>query len=70
MSSTSGKTSISCAHSLYQYNQQHLPLCARSYIVECTNANALLPLKRIHLLGMSAVTRARFRGTADPFGDR
>jgi hypothetical protein len=41
-----------------------------SYIIECTNAGALLPLKRVHLLGMSPTTRARYRGTTDPFGDR
>jgi lysylphosphatidylglycerol synthetase-like protein (DUF2156 family) len=44
------------------------PCC--SYIIECTNAGALLPLKRVHLLGMSPTTRARYRGTTDPFGDR
>ena len=43
---------------------------ASSYIIECTNAGALLPLKRSHFLGMSAESRGRFQGTADPLGDR
>eukprot|EP00598_Pedospumella_elongata_P014498 CAMPEP_0185013830 /NCGR_PEP_ID=MMETSP1098-20130426/99006_1 /TAXON_ID=89044 /ORGANISM="Spumella elongata, Strain CCAP 955/1" /LENGTH=612 /DNA_ID=CAMNT_0027542901 /DNA_START=79 /DNA_END=1913 /DNA_ORIENTATION=+ len=40
-----------------------------SYIIECVNAGALLPLKRVHLLGMSAETKKSFRGTVDVFGD-
>jgi len=48
------------------YTTTHL----HSYIIECVNAGSLLPLKRVHLLGMSAETRKQFRGSADVFGDR
>lgn len=62
-------------HTLFQYVGAIIcalltSLHANSYIVDCVNAGALLPLKRTYLLGMAAETRAKFRGTADIFGDR
>ena len=62
---------LNYSFSMCVYQQIHLLFpFTYSYIIECVNAGALLPLKRVHLLGMSAETKKSFRGTVDVFGDR
>ena len=41
-----------------------------SYIVDCINADTLLPLKSVYLLGCSPITRKEFSGVCNPLGDR